>query len=209
MHEMTPAMIVPNIEALTSEQIALIGMPFDDYSSHLKGPAQAPALIRQMMKCESANAWSELGDDLGNSDRILDLGDLSWQNSVDAFRILESTIRAVASTGAKPLTFGGDHSITYPILKGLFDSYPDLTILHFDAHPDLYDELGGNRLSHACPFARIMENKLATRLIQVGVRTLNDHQREQASKFDVEIHEMKDWKGPDQLSLSGPISRLT
>jgi arginase family enzyme len=50
-----------------------------------------------------------------------------------------------------------------------------------------------------------MENKLASRLVQIGIRTLNDHQREQASRFDVEIHEMKDWKGPEQLSLSGPI----
>jgi arginase family enzyme len=60
-----------------------------------------------------------------------------------------------------------------------------LSILHFDAHPDLYDEYEGNRFSHACPFARIMEEGLARRLVQVGIRTLNAHQAAQAKKFEV------------------------
>lgn len=194
-----------NLEKLKSDFVALIGMPFDDYSSHLKGPASAPALIREMMVCESANTWSELGLDLDSHPSIVDLGDLSWNSNEEAFTVLEATIKSIVSAGSKPLTFGGDHSITYPILKGLSGRHPNLTILHFDAHPDLYDSLNGNRLSHACPFARIMEDKLASRLVQVGIRTLNDHQRDQATKFNVEIHEMKDWKGPEQLSLSGPV----
>jgi len=64
-------------------------------------------------------------------------------------------------------------------------------ILHIDAHPDLYDALLGNRRSHASPFARIMEAGLATRLVQVGIRTLNTHQREQADRFGVEIVPMR------------------
>ena len=89
------------------------------------------------------------------------------------------------------LTLGGDHAITYPILRAYGPHYPDLTILHIDAHPDLYDELEGDRLSHACPFARIMEAGLARRLVQVGVRTLNPHQRQQAERFGVKIFEMR------------------
>ena len=69
--------------------------------------------------------------------------------------------------------------------------YPKLDILQIDAHADLYDEFEGDQYSHACPFARIMENGLAERLIQVGIRTLNPHQAEQAEKFKVEIHQMK------------------
>ena len=199
-------MVFPNkFEQLEADHIAIIGMPFDDYSSHLKGAANAPPLIREMITSDASNTWSELGLDVGNHPYVHDLGDLSWHNNEEAFEVLEATINKVVTAGAKPLTFGGDHSITYPILKGLSKHYPKLTILHFDAHPDLYDTLDGNRLSHACPFARIMENKLATRLVQIGIRTLNQHQKDQASKFDVEIHEMKDWNGPEQLSLSGPI----
>jgi agmatinase len=79
---------------------------------------------------------------------------------------------------------------TYPVIKAFARRYPDLTIVHFDAHADLYDEFQGSRVSHACPFARIMENRLARRLVQVGIRTLTGHQREQAEKFGVEIVSM-------------------
>ena len=50
-----------------------------------------------------------------------------------------------------------------------------------------------------------MENDLADRLVQIGIRTLNDHQREQADRFGVEIHEMRNWNGATQISLSGPV----
>ena len=63
--------------------------------------------------------------------------------------------------------------MTYPIIKAFGRKYRDLTILQFDAHADLYDTFEGNRYSHACPFARIMEEGLAKRLVQIGVRTLN------------------------------------
>ena len=85
-------MITPKLEQLDSNHIALIGMPFDDYSSHLKGPAGAPALIREMMVCESANTWSERGMDLGNHPSILDLGDLNWSSNEEAFELLESDL---------------------------------------------------------------------------------------------------------------------
>jgi arginase family enzyme len=55
----------------------------------------------------------------------------------------------------------------------------------------LYDEFEGNRLSHACPLARIMESGLAKQLVQVGIRTMNRHQRQQAQRFGVEVVEMR------------------
>ena len=67
------------------------------------------------------------------------------------------------------LSLGGDHFVTYPILRGFVAAGDRVTIVHVDAHPDLYDELDGDRLSHACPFARIMEEGLADRLIQFGI----------------------------------------
>lgn len=194
-----------NSQNISPQDIILLGMPFDAYSSFLKGPAKGPKAIREMMECDSANTSTELGLELKRHSRILDFGTLKWENDDLAFEILEKTIDKVAVGGGKPLTFGGDHSITFPILKALANHHSNITILHFDAHPDLYDVLDGNRLSHACPFARIMENKLAKHLIQIGIRTLNQHQREQADRFKVEIHEMKDWHGPEQISLDGPV----
>ena len=99
------------------------------------------------------------------------------------------------------LSFGGDHSITYPIIKGFAKKYPNLNILHIDAHGDLYDDFEGNKLSHACPFARIMEERLAKRLLQIGIRTYNAHQREQVKRFNVEAIEMKDWSDRTPLNL--------
>ena len=107
------------------------------------------------------------------------------------------------------ITLGGDHSITYPLLKAFHKIHGPLEILHIDAHADLYDSFEGDRFSHACPFARIMEEKLASRLVQVGIRTFSGHQREQAERFGVEVIEMKDYslekiprfKGPLYLSL--------
>lgn len=192
-------------KTIIGRDIALLGMPFDAYSSHLRGPSEAPAAIREMMQCNSANTSTELGQELSNNNRIFDAGDVSWLQAPEAFGQLEQKIDELAVLKARPLTLGGDHSITYPIIKTLAKYHPDITILHFDAHPDLYDILDKNPLSHACPFARIMESKLAARLIQIGIRTLNQHQREQADRFNVEMHEMKNWQGPQQIKLTGPV----
>ena len=82
---------------------------------------------------------------------------------------------------------------------------PACSLLHFDAHPDLYDDFQGNRFSHASPFARIMEEGLAGRLVQVGIRTLNTHQRDQARRFGVEMIQMKDWRSDVAFSFDGPV----
>jgi len=80
-----------------------------------------------------------------------------------------------------------------------------LTILHIDAHPDIYHEYQGNPRSHTSPFARIMEERLADRLIQVGLRTINDHHREQFKRFGVEIVEAGRCGETIQLGLKTPV----
>jgi arginase len=105
----------------------------------------------------------------------------------------------------KLLSLGGDHSVTYPIVKAVSKKYGRLNILHLDAHSDLYDQFEGNRFSHACPFARIMEEGLASRLVQVGIRTMNTHQREQADRFGVEVYEMKNLAAYQQVKFEGPV----
>jgi agmatinase len=81
--------------------------------------------------------------------------------------------------------------VSFPAIAGLAQVYGPLEILHFDAHTDLYDDFEGDPLSHASPFARIMESGHARRLVQVGIRTLNRHTSEQAERFGVEIVEMR------------------
>ena len=182
----------------------LIGIPFDAYSSYLRGAAEAPAKIRQAMRCDASNSWTESGVDLGEAGAYEDAGDLTFADQ-DAFAVIETGLGKLIEQGKRPVSLGGDHSITYSIVKAFARRYPELTIVHFDAHPDLYDEFEGNRLSHACPFARIMESGLAKRLVQVGIRTINRHQQEQAERFGVEVVEMRSLPAYEKLKAAGPV----
>jgi len=166
--------------------ITLQGIQFDEKSSFMRGPAKAPALIREALYSDSANMFTEDLKDVSKMS-IDDKGDFEIE---EYFNIEAITSRNLEGDG-KLLTLGGDHSITYPLIKAHHEKYPTLDILHIDAHGDLYDELNGDKYSHGCPFARIMESGLATNLVQVGIRTLTAHQQEQAEKFNVEIHQMK------------------
>jgi arginase family enzyme len=84
-------------------------------------------------------------------------------------------------------------------------AHPSLTVLHIDAHPDLYTEFEGDRFSHACPFARIMEEGLAVRLVQVGIRTMTGHQRDQSERFGVEVIDMRAWERGARPAVNGPV----
>ena len=188
-----------------AQVIALLGLPFDASSTYLRGPAQAPALIRAALASDSSNSWTEDGVDLGLDGPIHDAGDLDLpENSEQSLLLIERRVSDLLALGHPLICLGGDHSVTYPILRGFRQHFSNLTILHFDAHPDLYHELNGE-LSHACPFARIMENGLARRLVQVGIRTINQHQLDQARKFGVEVISMRHRDRLAGLKLEGPV----
>ena len=195
-----------NSNASPSQTVSLLGIPYDANSSYLRGPALAPPLIRQALACDSTNQWTEDGVDLGRPGTFHDIGDLKLpSDSTAAFDHIEKAVANVLTLGHPLISLGGDHSITYPTLRGYRSRFPELTILHFDAHPDLYDELSGNRHSHACPFARIMEEGLAKRLIQVGIRTINAHQLDQARRFGVEVITMRNLQNFAQIEFQGPL----
>jgi arginase len=182
----------------------LLGIPFDGQSSHLRGAADAPAKIRAALACDASNLWTELGVDVGADGVYENAGDLHLGKG-DPFPAIQAEVGALIERGRRPVVLGGDHSITYPIVKAAAENYTDLTIFHFDAHPDLYDEFEGNRLSHACPLARIMEAGLAKRLVQIGIRTMTAHQREQAQRFGVEVVEMRGLPAYERLTSADPI----
>jgi agmatinase len=181
----------------------ILGIPFDANSSYLRGAAGAPPAIRSALHSSAGNYWTEWGVDLGVVGIFEDAGDLRLTS--DAFSEIEVEVGKVMDRGLRPVCLGGDHSVTVPIVRAVGKRVPELTILHFDAHPDLYDELDGNRMSHACPFARIMEEGLAKKLIQVGIRTLTGHQKQQAEKFGVEIIPMSELPALERMRVAGPV----
>jgi agmatinase len=187
--------------------VKLLGVPYDAHSSFLRGPALAPRAIRAALTSGSANWCTESGLDLDpeTSDAWVDLGDLELpDDGPGAVTAIRGAATSALADGSALLTLGGDHLVTWPLVQAVAERDDELTIVHFDAHPDLYDSLDGDRYSHACPFARIMEEGRVARLVQLGIRTMNPHQRDQADRFGVEVHELRDWAGsvPD---LSGAV----
>ena len=186
-------------------EVALVGVPWDEHSSFLRGAAGAPTLIRAAMRSPSSNLSTESGLDLGTDARFKDSGDLGIPAGAGGLAAIERGVAAIVATGARVLALGGDHAISYPVVRAQAARYAGLTLVHFDAHPDLYDEFAGDRLSHACPFARIMEEKLVSRLVQIGIRTLNAPQRAQVERFGVELVEMKAFRPELVVEASGPV----
>jgi len=183
---------------------AILGIPFDANSSWLRGSAGAPAIIRVALHSEAWNLTTETGVDLSVPGAFCDAGDLEFVSG-DPFAKIEKNVGELLDRELRPVCLGGDHSVTLPVVRAVGKRNPGLTIIHFDAHPDLYDEFEGSRLSHACPFARIMEEGAAKRLIQIGIRTINAHQREQAKRFGVEVIEMRHLPALDRVMVDGPV----
>jgi arginase len=184
-------------------QLALIGFRYDENSSYMKGASDAPPQIRAALRTEAWNLTSENGTELESV--FFDAGDVEIPASGEMFSLIENSVITLLNDGLTPIALGGDHSITYPIVRAFARKYRHLSILHFDAHPDIYDSYQGNRLSHASPFARIMEERLVKRLVQVGVRTTTAHQRDQIKRFGVEVIPMRDLKDDLQLEFDTPV----
>lgn len=197
------------IRSITMDQIfpksvAILGVPWDENSSFLRGPAQAPEHIREVLNDGASNLYCEAGVNLEAQANLVDVGDLSFQ-SEKAVEQIEKAIASGLQGGARFLCLGGDHAVSYPILKAYTQHYDKINILHLDAHPDLYDEFDGNRLSHACPFARVMETGKVGRLVQIGIRSVNDHLHQQIQRFQVESYPVQGWTLELVSSLRGPL----
>ncbi len=186
--------------------IAILGVPFDEKSSFLRGSAQGPAAIRAVSTSQCYNPVTELGVDTSEAAVLVDWGDIDTRAGVDpSFALTTQAVREILARKARPIVLGGDHSITYPVARAFAETYAPLDILHFDAHPDLYEDLYGDRLSHACPFARILEDGLAANLVQVGIRSAMPAHRDLARKHGVRWVEMKDFGGGPLLEFRNPV----
>lgn len=184
--------------------ISILGIPYDADSSYQQGAKHGPPVIRRAFRSPSSNTWSENEVQIESHTEIVDQGDLDLGTGQNARDQIESAVRNLVMQDHRVLSLGGDHSITYPILRGYASKYGQVNVLQLDAHPDLYDELDGNRFSHACPFARGLEDGVIGQLTQVGIRTMNGHQREQANRFCVETMTASEF-GSASVTVDGPI----
>ena len=186
-------------------EVALLGLPLDCFSSYRRGAARAPAIIRKLLAGGMSHWTTESGLNLQDHPRWKDLGDLDLSAGEIAIdRIRDAARKAVASHTAL-LGMGGDHAVSYPLVTAWAERFPRLNLLHLDAHPDLYDSFDDTPYSHASPFARIMEAFPQVRLVQVGIRALNAHLRDQAERFGAQIIEMRHWPPREPLTFEGPL----
>ena len=155
--------------------VALLGFPWDASSSYARGAAHGPSVIRTLMRSAASSPYSLDGTNAGDVIAAEDFADLP-EDGPAARAAIEARVAQALTTGA-PLSLGGDHSVTYPILRAMHARYGPLNILHIDAHTDLYDEFEGDRYSHASPFARAIEDGCVNTLVQIGLRSIGPNER--------------------------------
>jgi len=182
------------------KKITLQGILYDEKSSFLKGPALAPPKIRSLYKSLSSNYFAENGLEI-----VPEIFDDKGDFEISTYFEIEYLTFENLMNSKCLLTLGGDHSITYPLMRAFSKVHGSVDVIHFDAHADLYDIFEGDKFSHACPFARIMEENLINRLIQIGIRTLSKHQFEQSEKYGVETIEMGQIYKSSSLELKNPV----
>jgi agmatinase len=149
---------------------ALFGAPLDLTCTYRNGTGQAPKHIRAAS--DSIETYSPLLDrdltDIGLVDvGDLDLSGLSLERALGKIREKASSI---VRSGAKPLCIGGEHTLTWPIAQVMKEAYPDILILHLDAHSDLRETYEGSSVNHATVMNLITRELGADRLVQLGIR---------------------------------------
>ena len=137
--------------------IVLFGAPFDSTTSFRPGARFGSSAIRH--ESFGIETYSPYQDKDLLDLKVFDCGDLelSFGLPEDALGDIESKAREILNDGKLPILIGGEHLVTFGSVKAVFEKYPDLEIIHFDAHCDLRDDYLGAKLSHACVLRRCHE----------------------------------------------------
>lgn len=152
-------------------QLILLGCPFDGTTTYQPGSRFAPTAIRQAS--QSLESYSPIQKKDLPQISLCDLGDLElpFGNTPRILNLIEQAITQLLRDEKIPIVLGGEHLITLPIISAFRGPYPDLILVHLDAHTDLRDEYLGEKLSHATVMRRVIELIGNENLIQVGIRS--------------------------------------
>ena len=152
--------------------IVLFGAPFDGTSSFRAGSRFAPGAMRADSG-EGIESYSPYqAKDLSDIS-VCDIGDveLPFGNPQEALDIIENTVLSIVSGDKLPVMIGGEHLVSLGAVRALYQSYPGLNVIHFDAHSDLRDDYTGQKLSHATVMRRIWDILGDGRIFQYGIRS--------------------------------------
>lgn len=152
-------------------KIVIIGAPMDFTVSFRPGTRFGPKKIREVSY--GLESYSIYTDDSLENKNFFDAGDadIPFGNVEKSLDILENITEKILEDEKIPLYLGGEHLISYPIIKKVAEKYPDLVVLHFDAHADLRDTYFGEKLSHATVLRRISEHIKDKHIFHFGIRS--------------------------------------
>ncbi len=166
-------MRLPAATSAAGLDACFVGVPFDLGTSNRSGARFGPrqiraesALLRPYNMATRAAPFDSL--------QVADIGDVAINafNLLDSIARIEAAFDALVAGGCRPVTLGGDHTITLPILRAMRRRYGRLGLVHVDAHADVNDTMFGERIAHGTPFRRAFEEGLVEgkRVVQIGLR---------------------------------------
>lgn len=162
---------------LREVDIAVTGVPFDQAVTNRPGTRLGPRAIREASALQSPDPAYGWGFDVLSEFAVADYGDLAFDYAhVDQFpAALEAHIAGILNQGCASLTLGGDHYITFPILRAYAKKYGPLSLLQFDAHTDTWPDDDLTRVDHGTMFYKAVKEGIIDpkRSVQVGIRTTN------------------------------------
>ncbi len=171
--EIATFMRAPLVRDVTGLDVAMVGVPFDGAVTNRPGARLGPREIRnQSSNLRKIHPVTRVNP--FSAARVADVGDVRLPEIYDlpaVVRDIEAFFAKVCGAGAKPLTAGGDHSITHPILRAV-GSERAVGLIQIDAHTDTWDEFLGSPLHHGAPFRRAVEAGVIDpkRTVQIGIR---------------------------------------
>jgi len=158
-------------ENYDESRAVLVGIPMDFTVSFKPGTRMGPQKIREVSY--GLEEYSPYLQDALQDKIFYDAGDLDlpFGNVTKSLEIIEEAAGIILRDGKIPVFIGGEHLVTYPIVRQVAQKYPELVVLHFDAHADLRDTFFGEKLSHATVMRRICECIKDKHLYQYGIRS--------------------------------------
>lgn len=205
------APFVPDVAELAAD-VAVLGIPYDEATAMRPGSRQAPRAIRDastrfgfLGKGTESEGFFDINRDrhLLRGVRIVDCGDADvvYFDLERNFQLIHERVSAILGCGAVPMILGGDHSISYPVLRA-YEALGPLRVVLIDAHLDYKDELLGSRYTNNSPFRRAHELGFVEQILSFGIRGIKSTDRELResrehgnlvfSNYDVFEHDVED-----------------
>jgi len=177
--------------ALHDVDVVVLGIPYDSSASYRTGTRFGPREIRKV----SPVIWgyhTKFGVTPLKDLHVIDYGDLAiiQTDAVENLMRIETALRPIVEANVIPLTLGGDHSISFPILRELYKRHGSLSVIHFDSHMDTWDSTDGQRYTHATPFRRAIEEGLinVAEYVQIGIRGPEESPSDVQDALDLGVH---------------------